>query len=284
MDATPQTMILFPLAGLASAAGLYWMGFTKPSALDGSPKRSIGLTWVDLVAGGVLTILGILVAQTILSLMRHSAGREAPSPLPYVGQALVAQIMIQGPMVGYLFWRVGERHHGFRDLGLWPPRPLRDSYVVLVALFCALPMVLGCNVLVTWMGEGWFGITPPEVGHDLLRELGKTESTWTMAGLLLSAVILAPLLEECIFRGFIQTCLQEGLGWSRRWYAILMVSFAFTAMHTGIPWQFWPSIFILSMVMGWVYERTGRLTISILVHVGFNAINTMIELGKRIWE
>jgi len=49
-------------------------------------------------------------------------------------------------------------------------------------------------------------------------------------------------------------------------------------MHTGQAWQVLPSLFVLAVVLGWLYERTGSLLPSVLVHMGFNAINIALAV------
>ena len=54
----------------------------------------------------------------------------------------------------------------------------------------------------------------------------------------------------------------------------------FTAIH--IPyWHTLPSLFALSIALGYNYERTGRLLPPLLIHALFNAVNlsTMAHAG-----
>jgi len=86
-----------------------------------------------------------------------------------------------------------------------------------------------------------------------------------------SATILAPLQEEVLFRGLLQSMLRKYI---KPWPAILLTSILFAAVHQE-P-QNIPALFVLSLVLGYNYERTGRLFSSILIHVLFNG--TMIVL------
>jgi hypothetical protein len=62
------------------------------------------------------------------------------------------------------------------------------------------------------------------------------------------------------------------------WLSIVVTSFAFAAVH---PLWTTPLIFVLSLGLGYVYERTGNLWTSITVHFLFNAIQTAIFLATR---
>jgi membrane protease YdiL (CAAX protease family) len=83
-----------------------------------------------------------------------------------------------------------------------------------------------------------------------------------------SATITAPLAEELVFRGILQRLLQQLL--MLPWLAILLTSLAFAAMHQ--PWTLRPPIFLLSLVLGWAYFRTGNILVPLVAHAVFNAV------------
>ncbi len=66
---------------------------------------------------------------------------------------------------------------------------------------------------------------------------------------------------------------------------ILFTSIVFAAMHLP-QWPAPLAIFLLSMALGTVYQRTGSLLASIAMHAAFNGINTLVlllaALGQRI--
>ena len=79
---------------------------------------------------------------------------------------------------------------------------------------------------------------------------------------IVSIVILAPLVEELLFRGSIQGHLLRK--WKNPAWAILFSSLIFGAVH-GNPVQI-PFAFVLGTALGWMYYRTGSLLPSILMH------------------
>ena len=84
----------------------------------------------------------------------------------------------------------------------------------------------------------------------------------------LSIALLAPILEELLFRGAIQGRLQEaGL---HPWHAILISSFIFGVVHMN-PAQI-PFAFLLGAMFGWLYYRTRSLLPGIIGHVLNNSI------------
>ncbi len=99
---------------------------------------------------------------------------------------------------------------------------------------------------------------------------------------ILSIALLAPILEELLFRGAIQGVLQRALG--KPWMAILISSLIFGIVHMN-PAQI-PFAFLLGMMFGWLYYRTGSLLPGIIGHVLNNSIATvsMIVYGNATIE
>ena len=68
--------------------------------------------------------------------------------------------------------------------------------------------------------------------------------------------------------------IQLGAG---RWLSIFAVSTLFIAMHIGsVDGSAMPSLFVISLGFGWVYEKTGRLWSSIVMHSLFNLTNILL--------
>ncbi len=62
---------------------------------------------------------------------------------------------------------------------------------------------------------------------------------------------------------------------------ILLTSFFFAAMHLS-QWPAPVAIFLLSMALGTVYQRTGSLLAAITMHATFNGVNTLLLLLDAI--
>ena len=60
-----------------------------------------------------------------------------------------------------------------------------------------------------------------------------------------------------------------------KWGAIAIASLVFAVMHPG--WT-WPLIFLLSLGLGYAYERTGNLWVPVVMHLSFNSAQTAIFL------
>ena len=99
---------------------------------------------------------------------------------------------------------------------------------------------------------------------------------------ILSISLLAPILEELLFRGAIQGHLQGVL--KHPWVAILIASLLFGVVHMN-PAQI-PFAFLLGAMFGWLYYRTGSLLPGIIGHVLNNSIAavSMILYGDATIE
>ena len=83
--------------------------------------------------------------------------------------------------------------------------------------------------------------------------------------MVITAVIMAPIFEEIVFRGIIQQgMINNGV---KPWKAILLASILFGLIH-GNPWQFVGAT-LLGCVLGLVYYKTKSLFLPMLLH-GFN--------------
>lgn len=92
--------------------------------------------------------------------------------------------------------------------------------------------------------------------------------------LVIMTVILAPILEEILFRGIIMKgMLNNGV---KPATAIVLSAFIFGVVHFN-PWQF-AGAMLLGLVLGLVYYKTKSLLMSVLLHAFNNFISAMLML------
>ena len=91
---------------------------------------------------------------------------------------------------------------------------------------------------------------------------------------IIMTVILAPILEEILFRGIIMKgMINNG---TKPLLAIALSAFIFGVVHFN-PWQFAGAL-LLGLVLGLVYYKTKSLLMSILLHAFNNLISAMLML------
>jgi membrane protease YdiL (CAAX protease family) len=270
-------ILLMPTAAALVLLVLASRGLLSSTSLSAGPRRACGLGGLDLAVAFALFALGPAVMQQVVAVLGWRPAGGSPQPGQVAMQALLGQLLVQGPLVLYTLIRTSRQPRGLAALGVTRP-PVVGGVIVTAFLAFVVSMVLvnACNVVVVLLGQV-LGYPPPSTGHQLLP-LFRQASPLALAGLLLSAVVLAPLLEELIFRGLVQTAVLEVVGPARRWSAIALASLLFTSMHLSMPWQVLPGLFTLSCILGWLYERSGSLWPSIALHAAFNAANVAIVM------
>jgi membrane protease YdiL (CAAX protease family) len=87
------------------------------------------------------------------------------------------------------------------------------------------------------------------------------------------ATILTPVFEELVFRGLLQSYLRD-VGFSP-WRSIFIASIIFSVLH---PLMHLPALLILSVCMGYAYEKSGSLFRSIFIHFFFNSATIAFAL------
>jgi membrane protease YdiL (CAAX protease family) len=233
-----------------------------------------------------LLLVGMFAMAPALDLAgipRPSNDPAAPRPTDYQRalQAFISQAVSMLPVVLYFLWRVSRAPQGLVRAGVVPHRPARELVAGAFALLAALPMVLGSAVICTLITRHLLNIEPPKVGHDLLKTLLESSDIAVISLIAISAVLVAPILEEIMFRGLMQTALLDVFGHNRRWFVIVVTSIVFALIHTGgVVWQVMPGLTILGLMLGWLYEKHGSLLPGIVLHMLFNAAN--IGLGMLI--
>ena len=96
------------------------------------------------------------------------------------------------------------------------------------------------------------------------------------------AVVLAPVVEEAVFRGFFQGQLE--IGYRDATKAVLFSSLLFMLLHFNPWWGM--QIYIFGMVLGYLAWRTGSIWPSVTVHGVNNGLALMIanaDAGSPEW-
>jgi len=162
----------------------------------------------------------------------------------------------------------------------------RDSLPACIAqgvltFIVLLPIVLGLGIAMQSLWTAMTGTAPDPIGHQTLRALVDGQASvwfWTTAVLV---VLAGPIVEEVLYRGLLQESLRRHrvLMGGSPWGSIIITSIFFTLMHIGAAdWQGLPSLFVLSLGLGWVFTRTGRLIAPITVHILFNGFNLFMAV------
>ena len=81
------------------------------------------------------------------------------------------------------------------------------------------------------------------------------------------------IAEEALFRGILQNCLSQFLKDKTRFSAhlgLIITSLMFGLAHIGGGWHFVILATFAGLLYGWVYQKSGQLSLAILTHWGVN--------------
>jgi len=94
-----------------------------------------------------------------------------------------------------------------------------------------------------------------------------------------SAIIIAPIAEEFIFRGYLYPVVKR---YSERWFAALFTGLLFGVVHFNLMGL--PLLIIMGVVLVILYEITGSLWVPIACHATFNSLSVASMLLARFSE
>lgn len=148
---------------------------------------------------------------------------------------------------------------------------------VLLTTAIALPAVLFLSECLHWLISVVFHIhqLPEQLAVQFLKMTFAYPFYFLLTFLMI--VVLAPLTEEILFRGILQSFIRQHLGAKT---AIFITSFAFSFFHysplqqlSNIP--ILSSLFLLSLFLSFIYEKQRSLSAPMLLHAVFNLINIL---------
>jgi hypothetical protein len=234
-----------------------------PPSVEEKPKRSslsILVLWVSCYSAAVA--LSIVVTSSGIGGSNGTA-TENPTTLVLALSALGLWL----PFLAMLRWvahRAGSdlrTYFGLRFAKI-------DLFGIPLGFFCQVALMNAVN----WpLNKLWPDTFNPQRVENRARNLvDAAHGAWFIV-LLLIVVIGAPLVEELVYRGFIQGGLQTRLGST---WSLLITAAWFTVVHLE-PIEF-PGLFAFAIVLGLCYRRTERLGFSMVTHLAFNATGLLL--------
>jgi membrane protease YdiL (CAAX protease family) len=102
-------------------------------------------------------------------------------------------------------------------------------------------------------------------GWGLPTHLGRDFTSWSQAKrYAINSLLLAPLVEETVYRGIVVSALRERLP---KWAVILASGAIFYLLHLsyGLDWRLF-HFAIAGMILAWAYLATGKLWVPVTLH------------------
>ncbi len=167
-------------------------------------------------------------------------------------------------------------------LAIWK-RPLhnrtsivQDFGIGVIAWAVSFPVVNFVGITADFVINVLFGQQKYEqVAVRYLKSSFGTEFPLILA--LVTIILVAPMIEELLFRGFLQNFLKRFIG---RKSAILLAALIFAFFHFSFSQDLGnvplvASLFVLALFLGFIYERQQSLFASIGLHMTFNTISVL---------
>lgn len=148
----------------------------------------------------------------------------------------------------------------------------KDFFMAILNLLAVWPLILAAVTVTIYFAKLFTDQDYQMQQHQQLEMITEYPQLPLRIMIVFVAVVIAPLLEEMMFRGFVQTTIRSFINIrNSAWPAIAASSVFFAMMHAD-PGH-WPSLFILGVCLGYSYEKSGSLLRPIFIHLFFNAIS-----------
>ncbi len=228
---------------------------------------------------GILAIV-IMYACQLLAGIAISYGFKFFSPTNKVPLEILGltSALLSGFMIITFFWRDIRRSGEpfFPEIGLQPSKIKKNKGLLIVIV------ALSSTHFVAWI---YRSVILPSFGHEgiigggskMFSFIQTNGGALEMSGFLLLALLVGPIMEEVVFRGYLQSSLAKKIP---AWVAILLTSIVFTVGHS--PMILWPMYFLYSATWGWILLHTGSLKMAILIHILSNLFYAII--GFAGWD
>lgn len=225
----------------------------SPESNNANPESprlpwSLRDTWLGL---GLLLLIQVIIIAAILIFKPPKSSIRDYAPWVIILNELVLII----PVILVLGWRQANwRLLGFREFGI---SAIGMGCGFLIAAF--LLTIINNSI---FLALGW-QVQANQI-IQLLKDLPSP------AAFIFTAVILAPLVEESLFRGFLFAGFRQSYGWNK---AALLSSGLFALAHV-LPAAFIPT-FILGYSFSYLYHKSDSLWPGILMHFLVNAFGVL---------
>jgi len=170
---------------------------------------------------------------------------------------LVFQSLMYALLLGALYVVIASRHH----------RPFWKSLAWTVPIPQPFLVLMAGPILAMSLSALGVALHAPEVDSQISKLI---TSRAALAELMFFGVVLAPVFEELVFRGFLFPLIAQSAG---PWAGIVLTALPFALLHGAQyawAWQQITLIGVAGVVFGFVRHRTGTTAASSLLHAAYN--------------
>lgn len=220
----------------------------------------------------MMLVAGLMVSLSLGALATLAVGKVLPGTPPGTLKFynfLISSASFQG--VTFVLLHHFLKLHGMNwsdFFGLRAPRLRRALGLAVATAVAVVPLTIGLNKL-SGVVITLFNRQPEE--QAVIKVLLETVGPGQRVCFAFTAVVLAPVVEEALFRGILYPLIKQA---GRPRLALAVSSLLFAAIHYNLM-TFVPLTF-LAMALALLYEKTDTLLAPILTHALFNAVNLVM--------
>ncbi|MEI6654913.1 MAG: type II CAAX endopeptidase family protein [Verrucomicrobiota bacterium] len=227
------------------------------------PYVGIDLLWAGFI---FLTFFALSVGTARLAATKTERVISTQGLIQSIG----FQLVLAGLTVGVMVWRIrpiawlGLRWKGWIWVFLIAPAGVAAMWLLSAGLYAAGYM--------KWIDS--LGVEPMQESVKLLQT---TRDPLALGLMAVAAMLVAPLCEELVFRGYLYPTAKKFAG---PWVAGAGSALVFAAAHGSlaplVPLFFFGCLLVLA------YERTGSLWAPIAMHFCFNSTTVTLQVVARL--
>ncbi|MEI6673554.1 MAG: type II CAAX endopeptidase family protein [Verrucomicrobiota bacterium] len=227
------------------------------------PYVGIDLLWVGFI---FLTFFALSVGTARMA----ATQTEIVISVQGLIQSIGFQLVLAGLTLGVMVWRIrpiawlGLRWKGWIWVFLMAPAGVAAMWLLSAGLYAAGYM--------QWLDS--LGVEPMQ---DSVKLLQTTRDPLALGLMAVAAMLVAPLCEELVFRGYLYPAAKKFAG---PWVAGACSALVFAAAHGSlaplVPLFFFGCLLVLA------YERSGSLWAPIAMHCCFNSTTVTIQVVARL--
>ena len=226
---------------------------------------------IHAVAAAVLVIAGLLGRGPAALWRQFVYGYEGPITAQMVKLGLVASGVLMGVIAAVLYVStlfVKRR----TDPATQKPNRLKAAKLAACVAPAVIAVAIGLQLLTAKSIEWIWGIHVAD--QELVRFFISSSCTTALkVHIVLSILLQAPIVEECLFRGI----MFRGFARSLPVPAAMAISgFVFAVVHLNAASFF--GVWFLGLAFAWIYARTRTILAPILLHCIFNGFNLVLLL------
>ena len=221
----------------------------------------------------LLVVFGLLVVQIVTARLSVAVIADVADLQPNRGVGFLLAFLTAPSLAGIgwvWFHAVWREPLGWQRFTI---QPISGAWIAI-----SLLSAVACVFIAAAIAKFSTPFIGPPAGPPLPIRPGEAVATASFVSIfLLSAGLLAPVMEELVFRGVLYV-------WARRFMGVLPAALIAAAIHALVHFDLGatPSLIVIFVVFAWLYERSGTIWAPIIAHAGHNLIVSVLMFAGLV--